>query len=160
MYIYSLYGTLITPLQKTMCQDIFRSFRHDSTSPDAVMKRVIEERRLKLSQIDQWNTETRNILMRLMRLLYKTVASWQVFASKDARYLYQTGALTNIGLDAVQTLASINDLVSDLDRLHDELRHQLEVFEKGYIHEHEQHSRDVRCCFLHIKASSFWSDHG
>lgn len=120
-------------------------FQHPNTSPN-------EERGSKLRQIDQWNTETKTLLMRLVRLLYKTVASWQLFVSKDARYLHQTGSLTNIGPDAVRTLVGIHDLIVDLDRLHDELCHQLDVFEKGCVHEHEQHSRDVRSHLLFSKA--------
>lgn len=137
--------------QKEQCKAEYKLFQRPNTSPNSASK-VAEERGSKLRQIDQWNTETIDLLMRLRRLLYKTVASWQLFVSKDARYLYQTGSLTNIGPDAVQTLVGIHDMIADLDRLHDELCHQLGVFKEGCVHEHEQHSRDVRSCLLFSKA--------
>ncbi|KAK8038908.1 hypothetical protein PG993_007319 [Apiospora rasikravindrae] len=123
------------------CQVAFQPFRPDTTNTDLLLA-AIDERQEKLTQVYQWNIKTRSLLIRLKRLLEKTVGSWQFFVLKDTRYLYQQGSPANVEPEAIRTLHSIDDLVSELECLHDELHHQVELFEKGCMQEYEQHSRD------------------
>ncbi|KAK6824874.1 hypothetical protein PG987_012368 [Apiospora arundinis] len=116
-------------------------FRPNTTDGDLLLK-AIEVRQDKLNQVHQLNIKTRSLLITLTRRLEKTVDAWQMFASKDARYLYQQGSLVNIGDDAIQTLQSIDELFRELGCWRDELRHQVDVFEKDCMQEYEQHNRD------------------
>ncbi|KAK7948546.1 uncharacterized protein PG986_009432 [Apiospora aurea] len=134
---------LTVSLQQARCQVAFQPFRPDTTNTDMLLT-AIDERQVKLTQAYQWNIRARSLLIRLKRLLEKTVKSWQSFVSKDIEYLYQEGSHANVGPGAIQTLHSIKRVVDELESLHDELHHQVEVFEKGCMQEYEQHSRDAR----------------
>ncbi|KAK8094219.1 hypothetical protein PG997_000904 [Apiospora hydei] len=128
---------------KARCHVAFQPLRLGTPNSD-VLSKAIEDWQHSFRQIEQWNIQTRDLLIRLMRALEKTVASWKAFGSKDIKYLYQEGSVANIGPDALQTLTSVEDLVSELDSFRNELHHQVEVFEKGSMQEPEQHIRDVR----------------
>ncbi|KAK8862143.1 hypothetical protein PGQ11_008378 [Apiospora arundinis] len=125
------------------CQALFQKFRPDTTDDDLLLK-AIEARQDKLNSVNQLHIKTRSLLITLRRRLENIVDAWQMFASKDARYLYQPDSPVNVGDDAIQTLHSIYGLFSELGCWRDELHHQVEIFEKDCMQEYEQHNRDLQ----------------
>ncbi|KAK8025946.1 hypothetical protein PG990_003769 [Apiospora arundinis] len=134
---------LITALQQKQCQALFQKFRPDTTDDDLLLK-AIEARQDKLNSVNQLHIKTRSLLITLRRRLENIVDAWQMFASKDARYLYQPDSPVNVGDDAIQTLHSIYGLFGELGCWRDELHHQVEIFEKDCMQEYEQHNRDLQ----------------
>ncbi|KAK7977852.1 hypothetical protein PG988_005342 [Apiospora saccharicola] len=68
---------------------------------------------------------------------------WKVVTEVLSMVQIGTGSLNNIGPDAVETLVSIDNSISGLDCLRDDLLHELELLDRGFVQEHEQHTGDL-----------------